>query len=189
MSSVAEDAQLVQLCLAGERSAFQTLIERFQNLIFGLCFRLLGHREDAEDVAQEVFLRVFRSLKSWDSTRPLKPWLAAIAVNRCKTFLEKRGRRPIPAEFVEDVATATEPTEVEDVSEEVQLALEKIREEYRTCFVLFHQQELSVQEVAEIMNVPEGTIKTWLHRARKELAEHLQRRGIGPETCHELHRI
>jgi RNA polymerase sigma-70 factor (ECF subfamily) len=74
-----------------------------------------------------------------------------------------------------------------DLGEELQIALSELRDEYRTCFVLFYQQNQSCQEIAEIMNCPEGTIKTWLHRARKELAESLKRRGVVTEDGYELH--
>ena len=76
---------------------------------------------------------------------------------------------------------------VADLGEELQLALNALREDYRTCFVLFHQEEQSCQEIAELLGCPEGTIKTWLHRARKELAETLKRRGVVTEKGYELH--
>ena len=70
----AEEAALVRRCLDGEAEAVRLLVERFQGDVYGLCVRLLSHRHDAEDVTQEVFLRVFRSLRRWDSSRPLRPW-------------------------------------------------------------------------------------------------------------------
>ena len=78
-----EEAALVRRCLRGEPEAIRVLVDRFQTEVFGLCVRLLSHRQDAEDVTQEVFLRIFRSLKRWDSNRPLKPWIIGITVNRC----------------------------------------------------------------------------------------------------------
>ena len=78
----ADDALLVRRCLRGEAAAVQALVERFQAEVFGLCVRLLHHRQDAEDVTQEVFLRIFRSLRRWDSSRPLRPWIMGITVNR-----------------------------------------------------------------------------------------------------------
>jgi RNA polymerase sigma-70 factor (ECF subfamily) len=162
-------------------------VQRFQSSVFGLCFRMLAHREDAEDVAQEVFLRAFRSLTQWDAARPLTPWLLAIAVNRCRTWLSNRVRRALPAEFAGDVADATVGLPRLDLAEELQLALERLREEYRLCFVLYHVNELNLAEIAEVTGCPVGTIKTWLRRARLELAEHLQRRSIAPQVNHELH--
>ena len=75
------------------------------------------------------------------------------------------------------------------LGEELELALGQIRDDYRTCFTLFHEQEMSITEVAEIMKCPEGTVKTWLHRARRELAELLVQRGVVTKDGYELHRI
>ena len=90
----ADDAALVRLCLKGQPDAMRALTERFQAEVFGLSFRLLTHRQDAEDVTQETFLRVFRSLRRWDPSRPLRPWILGIAVNRCRTWMSRRVRRP-----------------------------------------------------------------------------------------------
>ncbi len=78
----ADEVALVRRCLRGDAAAVQSLIERFEPEVLGLCLRLLHHRQDAEDVCQEVFLRIFRSLRRWDSKRPLRPWVMGITVNR-----------------------------------------------------------------------------------------------------------
>lgn len=177
-----DDALLVRHCLAGDEASQRCLVERYQGAVFGLCYRMLGQREDAEDVAQDSILRAFRSLSGWDPTRPFKPWILAIAANRCRTFLEKRSRQPVNAS--DAVASLAEATNVEttDVAEELNIALGKLREDYRTCFILFYVQELSCAQIGEILGCPQGTVKTWLHRARKELAGHLQRRGVAPSV-------
>jgi RNA polymerase sigma-70 factor (ECF subfamily) len=183
---VTDDVELVRACLTGEAEACQAFVRQYQAIVFGVCFRMLGHREDAEDVAQEVFLRALRNLNQWDMSRPLVPWLLTIAANRCRTWLSRRGRRPVSAEFVEEASDSASSAGRSDLAEELQLALERLREEYRICFVLYHQSELSLAEISDIVGSPEGTIKTWLYRARKELAEQLQRRGIVPQVNHEL---
>jgi RNA polymerase sigma-70 factor (ECF subfamily) len=186
---VIDDASLIQRCLDGDEACMRVLVERFQGIVFGLCHRMLGHREDAEDVAQDVFLRVFRSLHKWDSSRPFKPWLLTIAANRCRTALSKRRRVPVATELQIHPPTVAAELESLGLSEELQLALGELRDDYRMCFVLFHQQELSCAEVAEIMQCPEGTVKTWLHRARRKLADSLIRRGVVTDAGFELHRI
>lgn len=183
------EIDIVRGCLAGDESSLRTFVERFQGAVFGLCYRMLGHREDAEDVSQDVFVRIFRSLHRWDQIRPLTPWLLTIAANRCRTALQKRSRRPAHTEFQMDDAADTRRAAPMDVAEEIQLALETLREEYRTCFVLFYLQELSCAEIGEVLDRPQGTVKTWLHRARHQLGEHLKRRGVVPEDVNELHRI
>jgi len=184
---VSDDGDLVRDCLGGDAEALSAFVQRFQPSVFGLCFRMLSHREDAEDVAQEVFLRAIRNLHQWDPARPLTPWLLTIAANRCRTWLGNRQQRELPAEFAESIAARVDGQPRLDLAEELQLALDKLREEYRLCFILYHLNELSLAEIAEVTGNPHGTIKTWLHRARRELADHLQRRAVVPLVNHELH--
>ena len=173
---------LVQRCLAGDQSAMARFVARFEGVLFGLCLRMLRRREDAEDAVQDTFARSFRSLHRWDGDRPLTPWLVTIAANRCRTALDRRQRLPIGMAAPETVAAAT--VIGVDLAEELTLALVTLRPEYRRCFELFYRDELSVAEVAQRLRVPEGTVKTWLHRARKELAVRLEQRGLNPGVCH-----
>jgi RNA polymerase sigma-70 factor (ECF subfamily) len=173
-----DDATLVRRCRRNDPVAVRALIERFQGAVFGLCVRLLGHRHDAEDVSQEVFLRVFRSLGSWDATRPLKPWVLSIAVNRCRTLLAKRARRPELADYLHDTAAARPGDDSGELVREIEQALAGLRSEYRTVFVRFHQQGQRYEQIAAAVDRPVGTVKTWLHRARLELLDELRRRGM-----------
>lgn len=177
----AEDARLVRRCLRGDAEAIQQLVGRFQSDVYGLCVRLLHHRHDAEDVTQEVFLRIFRSLSGWDPSRPLKPWIMGIAVNRCRTWLTQRTRRPELANYLQDVVTAQPTDDSAELLTEIRDALAELRLEYRTVFVLFHEQGQPYEEIAEVLDRPIGTIKTWLHRARLEILDRLRRRGMVDE--------
>jgi RNA polymerase sigma-70 factor (ECF subfamily) len=174
---IGSELELVERCLAGEIASTRTFVETFQGSIFGLCFRMLGQREDAEDITQEVFTRAFRSLGGWDRVRPLKPWLLMIAANCCRTALSKRTRQPQPSEVVDELPARPEIADQSEFAEAVQKALETLREDHKTCFVLFYQQELSVAQIGEMLGCPEGTVKTWLHRARREVAEALRKLG------------
>lgn len=171
---------LVRRCLRGDSTAVRQLVERFQAEIFGLCVRLLNHRQDAEDVTQEVFLRIFRSLKGWDPSRPLKPWVTSIAVNRCRTWLTQRARRPELVDYLQDTVAGPTPDDSTELLREIHAALGQLRLEYRTVFVLFHEQGRPYEEIAEVLERPVGTIKTWLHRARLEILERLRSRGMVP---------
>lgn len=153
-------------------------VQRFEGLIYSVCLRMLGRREDAEDVAQDVFMRTFRSLHHWDVARPLTPWIIAITANRCRTALDRRSRLPLVLAVPERNAGTLPATG--EIAEELDLALGQLRPDYRQCFELFYRDEYSIVEIAERLGVPQGTIKTWLHRARKELAEQLERRGVMP---------
>jgi RNA polymerase sigma-70 factor (ECF subfamily) len=178
--------QLIRRCLTGDQQAMLDLVNRFRGQVFGLCYRMLGHRQDAEDAAQETFSRVLRNLDSWDSNRAFEPWLLAIAGNRCRTALARRMRRPAVRTLTEPVASAAPDMQAaRQLAEEVELALASLRAEYRQAFVLFHQHELSYAEIAEVMECPIGTVRTWIHRARRDLIRFLQAREA-VESRHAL---
>ena len=179
------ERELVQRCLDGEPEAMRAFVRQFEHMVFGLSLRMLGHRHDAEDISQEVFLRVFRHLHRWDPTRALKPWILTITANRCRTALSQRKKTSLPALSADDLPAASASDEPLALAEELQLGLDQLREEYRTCFILYYQQELSHLEIAEVMDCPEGTVKTWLFRARNELAEWFRRRGVQPEIARD----
>jgi RNA polymerase sigma-70 factor (ECF subfamily) len=178
---VSADAALVRRCLAGDPEAARELVERFQSDILAVCRRLLAHAHDAEDVAQEVFLRVFRGLRGWDSQRPLRPWVLSIAVNRCRTWIGRRGKGPELADYLHE-APDTRPTDDSaELVREIRAAVDALRDEYREVFVLFHEHGRSYEEIAEVVGRPVGTVKTWLHRARLELLDRLRARGLVPD--------
>jgi RNA polymerase sigma-70 factor (ECF subfamily) len=178
---------LIASCLRGDQAAMVALVQRFQGQVFGLCLRMLGQRQDAEDAAQETFVRVLRNLHQWDAARDFEPWLLAIAGNRCRTAMANRLRRS-PNEILPDELPDRTPSSdpARQLAEEVELALETVRPEYRQAFLLFHEQELTYADIAKAMQVPLGTVKTWVHRARQQLIERLRQRGAVGEVCHAL---
>jgi RNA polymerase sigma-70 factor (ECF subfamily) len=177
----ADDATLVRQCLRGEADAVRRLVGRFEADVFGLCVRLLHHRHDAEDVTQEVLLRVFRSLGRWDPARPLRPWIMGIAINRCRTWLSQRARRPELADYLQDTVPGRAADDSAELAREIHAALAGLRIEYRTVFVLYHEQGQPYEDIALALDRPVGTIKTWLHRARLEILQKLRQRGMVPD--------
>jgi RNA polymerase sigma-70 factor (ECF subfamily) len=125
---------------------------------------------------------VLKNLHRWDPARAFEPWILAIAGNRCRTALASRKRRPVADAAVEHLADdAPDERCAQHLAEELSLALAQLRPEYRQAFVLFHEHELGYGDIAVAMEVPLGTVKTWVHRARRELIEHLRRRGAIPD--------
>jgi RNA polymerase sigma-70 factor (ECF subfamily) len=181
-----DDVLLVRLCLRGDAGAMERLVGQYQADVFGLCVRLLQHRHDAEDVTQEVFLRVFRSLRRWDSARPLKPWIMGIAVNRCRTWMAQRARRPEPVDYLHETASQEPADDGNELAREIAAAVRDLRLEYQSVFALFHEQGLAYEDIARALRKPVGTVKTWLHRARLEVLDRLRRRGMISEVGHEL---
>jgi RNA polymerase sigma-70 factor (ECF subfamily) len=174
-----DDLALVEALRSGDPQAPRLLVERFQGVVFALCLRMMGHRQDAEDVMQETFLRALRGLPGFDGTRPLRPWLLGIAANRCRTALVRRSRRPVPVAMPEDPPDPRPRLDdPNDLAGELERALTRLRPDYRLVFVLYHEQALPYDEIARAVGRPIGTVKTWLHRARAEMADYLSRRGV-----------
>lgn len=182
---------LVRGCLGGDQVAMRALVEQFEGRVFGLCCRMLGNRHDAEDAAQETFIRMLQSLGRWDSSREFEPWLFAIAANRCRSALSARKRRPNQQPIVDHPAEQTETLDEDarQLAEEVSKGLQRLRLEYREAFVLFHEHGLCYEEIAEIIQRPLGTVKTWIHRARRELMEYLIERKALPESEHAVRNV
>lgn len=180
------DEELVRRCLAGDSAAMRELVERFQGDVFGLCIRLLSDRHDAEDAMQEVFFRIFRSLKKWDRSRPLRPWITKITVNRCRTWIAKRMARPRPIALIEDVAEKVKDDgDGRELAAAVQLAVDELRDDHRAVFVLFHERGQNYEEIAEAVGHPVGTVKTWLHRARTSVLKKLKQVGMVRVTAQD----
>jgi RNA polymerase sigma-70 factor (ECF subfamily) len=181
-----DEVPLVDGCLKGDPRSILALVDRFQADVYGFCLRILQHHQDAEDATQEIFLRIFRSLRRWDSTRPLRPWIMGITLNRCRTWLTQRARRPRPTNYrLEDIPQApSEPAH--ELVREIESAVDDLRQEYRHVFVLFHQHGQGYDEISRALDRPVGTIKTWLHRARLAVLERLRKRGMVSEIEHEL---
>lgn len=168
---------LIRQCLKGDHAAMVELVQFFHPLVFSVCYKMLGHRHDAEDAVQETFARVFRHLNHWDQSRPFEPWLLTIAGNRCRTMLARRKRIPNTDEqgFV-TTQVAAQQDNSQQLREELELALTTLRPEYREAFLLFHRDQLCYQDIADRLGCPLGTVKTWVHRARVQIIRELQSR-------------
>lgn len=183
-----DEQALVDLCLQGDQQAHYHFVERYQSLVFGVCLRMLNDRQEAEDAAQDVFVRAIRSLRRWDRERPLRPWLLTIASNRCRTYLHQRRRRPSASEYAEDIADPrAEQDGSQELWQEIRRSLDELRPDYRKVFLLFHEQGLSYDEMSSLTGKPIGTLKTWLHRARNEMLQMLRRKGLATEVRNETH--
>jgi RNA polymerase sigma-70 factor (ECF subfamily) len=179
------NALLAQQYRQNDESAFAKLVGRHHSLVFHVCLKILRHRQDAEDATQETFSRVARYLHRWDSRRPLEPWLVAIAGNRCRTFLARKRVHQTLSRATEPISQAADAQQdAEVLREELCLALSQIPARQRRAFELFHEQSLSYAEIADELNCPIGTAKTWVHRARGKVIQQLRQRDVvyGPPT-------
>ena len=161
-------------------SGFERVVARYQSVVFAICLRLLGHRQDAEDMTQETFQRFYRYRSRWDPNRPIEPYLKTIAGNRCRTLMAKKGRRHQSLAAAAELATTEDEqqTAARWLSEELQQALADLPANHRRAFELFHLHSMAYAEIAETLGCPLGSVKTWVHRARTRLIETLCEREV-----------
>ncbi len=188
------DAELVEQALAGSERAYAELLRRFERPVFTLVLRMVRDRSLAEDLAQEAFLKAFDKLPSYDPGRKLSSWLFKIAHNTAIDHLRRRELQtssldePVgdeagaPARSIEDASAETPAAAAEraDLSRALARAVARLRPEYRQVVVLRYQAGLEYAEIAAATGFPLGTVKTYIHRARKELAGHLSEAGWAP---------
>ncbi len=179
-----EDGQLARAAARGDDDAFARLVRRHERAIFGLCYRLLGNSDDARDAAQEAFVRAYGSLERYDGAQPFAPWALRIARNHCIDLLRRRaptvsldapiGDSDDTAHDVPDgTPRADEQLDSARTTRALEIAIAALPENYRSAVTLFHVQGLAYKDIAQVMNVPIGTVMTWLHRARAQLREQL----------------
>ena len=187
------DAELVQSALAGSEEAYADLLRRYERPVFTLVLRMVRDRSAAEDLAQEAFLKAFDRLATYDPERKFSSWLFKIAHNTAIDRLRRRevhtvsldepvGEEPdAPLRAVEDTAAETpeQAAERAALSRAFTRVVGRLRPEYRQVVLLRYQAGLEYGEIAEETGFPLGTVKTYLHRARKELAELLESEGWG----------
>ncbi|MGO0058790.1 RNA polymerase sigma factor SigW [Brevibacillus fluminis] len=171
----------------GDRDAFVELIEIYKDKIFQLAYRMVGNRQEAEDIAQETFLRVYANLHTYDDSYKFSTWIYRIATNLCID----RGRKKRPDFSIDEEAEGTEgldwhsrlsskeqtPEEqvvTQELQETVQDALSKLAPKYRSVMVLRYIEDLSLQEISEVLKLPITTIKTRIHRGREALRSKLR---------------
>jgi RNA polymerase sigma-70 factor, ECF subfamily len=172
----ARDEDLVRRYLSGDQAAFAALVERHERRVYNLALRMTGREEDARDATQDAFLTVLRKLSSFRGEAAFTTWLHRVTVNACYDLLRKRQRGPV-LERGEDDLPALEPPPVPDhadassLSIDVQQALMQVPEDFRVVMLLHDVQDLRQEEVAAIVGVPVGTVKSRLHRGRIALAK------------------
>ena len=166
--------------------AFELLLCQYENKVFHLACAMLGDRALAEETAQEVFIRVWKALRGYRAQASLSTWIYAISRNACLTARRRQAARAMLSLDEPGVARAAEtwrPTATRGEMD-VDAMMEQLPEKYRRVVTLFYMEEKSYEEVSRLLDLPMGTVKTYLHRARKELAAALRR-----STAHVLRGI
>ena len=186
------DAQLVQRCLRDDSSAWEELVRRHSRRIYNLCYRFTGKTHESEDLTQEVFLRVYRTLGSYRSAHGgFATWMTSVTRNLLIDHY-RRTKRDRMTDSLDDAMPKLETKEslgrrpdqtalVGELSQQVQRALSKVSPDLREAVILRDLQGLEYREIQDVLGVPEGTVKSRINRGRIELARVLEQMGVRPE--------
>jgi len=184
------DAELVERCLEGNSAAWEELVRVHTRRVYGICYRFTGSMADAQDLTQDVFLRVFKSLTSFRlGAGSFTVWLTRLTRNLLIDHYRKTKADRATGSLEEHLPVLEERSTVEgrteglvagrEASERIQQALQKLSPELRETVILRDLEEMEYREIAEALEIPEGTVKSRLNRGRAELARVLRRQGVG----------
>lgn len=182
-----EEMRLVDLARSGEIRAFEELVRRHRNTVFALAYHFVRNREDAWDIAQEVFVKAYRSLKRFRGDSSFKTWLMRITSNQCKDHLKAARLKTVSLEVApagEDGGGDRSPrqqAEAEELGVAIQQAIETIPFNHRHAFILREFERLSYKEIAKVMGCSIGTVMSRLHHARRKIRDALVRKGVSLE--------
>jgi RNA polymerase sigma-70 factor, ECF subfamily len=185
------DQEVVELARKGREPAYRELIGRYQRPVFSLIYRMVRDREKAEDLTQETFIKVLNAIERYDPSYKFSSWIFKIAHNTSLDHLRKKEPETLSLEGSPHARTDAEieastitpesnkenPEEYtanRELGSEIDRAIARLRPEYRTAIVLCHVEGRAYEEIAEIMDVPLGTVKTYIHRARNDLKKQLE---------------
>jgi RNA polymerase sigma-70 factor, ECF subfamily len=182
-SGESADLELVKRAKAGQVDAFSQLVRRHQRVVYNLAYRFMRDASLAEDMVQEAFLKAYRLLRGFRGDCGFSTWMYRVTCSVCLSELSRRKKRNEVAfsPAYEHLAGETDiqPT---DIYEIIRRCVTKLPDRYATVVTLYYLNELSYDEIAEVMSIPVGTLKTWMHRARKQLREIVEKELSGDET-------
>ncbi len=176
-----DDKTLIEKANDGDRSIIRLLVENNKNLVWHIIISMVGHSRDCEDLFQEVFLQVFKSLRHFRADARLSTWIGSITHHVCVDYLRKKKKEMYvlssdnDQKLMPSLSTdmGWKQPENEDLNQMVLAAIAKLPGDYRTVITLYHLNELSYQEIAEITGMPDGTVKSYISRGRSLLREML----------------
>ncbi len=187
-TNTVEDMELATRARQGDMAAFETLVRRYRNDVYALCYYFTHNREDAWDLSQEVFIKAYRALSGFRGDAGFKTWLLRIAANQSKDHLKKRRLQTTSYEDTwqppqaESGQTPEEALEAKEIGAAINAAVNRLPIKHRTAFLLREYEGLSYQEMAEVMHCNVGTVMSRLFHARKRLQELLGPLGFMENT-------
>jgi RNA polymerase sigma-W factor len=180
-----EDITLVRRTLAGDQDAFTVLVEKYKDPVYNVAYRMLGNASEAEDVAQEAFVRAYTQLRTYKDTHRFSTWLLSIASHLAIDQLRRRRFLALPLdnvpflEWIADLGAGPEQAAVQsETSDEMQRLLQQLPPKYRAVLVLRYWHDLSYEEIANVLHLTPALVKARLHRARELVARRMRAEGV-----------
>lgn len=170
----ADEKELIARSLHSDATAYGELVDRYKDAVYHLCFSVLHDEAAAEDIAQETFIAAYYKLHQYDDKRRFSTWLFAVATNKSLTYL-KQNRRVVSGEdgILDRYASHESGPSEQAERSEIRHAVDALPPKYRTVVSLYYWEGMEYQAIADVLGVPEGTVKGWLHRAKKQLRKEL----------------
>jgi RNA polymerase sigma-70 factor (ECF subfamily) len=188
-----EDVIFVRRTLAGDQNAFTALVEKYKDPVYNVAYRMLGNAAEAEDVAQETFVRAYTQLRTYKDTHRFSTWLLSIASHLSIDQLRRRRFLALPLdnvpflEWIADLGAGPEQAAVQgETSDEMQRLLQQLPPKYRAVLILRYWHDLSYEEIANVLHLTPALVKARLHRARELVARRMRAQGIDMGTAYEL---
>lgn len=173
------DTALISDCKRGDRNALETLVRRYEKPIYNAAYRMLGNPDDAADITQIAFLKVFENLDRYNPKFKFFSWIYRIAVNESINLLKRRGHQePFDDKQASNLRDPEAMVDAERLCNCVQEVLMELQEEYRAVIVLRHFTECSYHEIGEILQIPDKTVKSRLYTARQIMKDKLSAKGL-----------
>jgi RNA polymerase sigma factor (sigma-70 family) len=187
IESLREDYSLIHKALEGEQDAFSKLLQKYKDSVSNIIFKIIHNKEEVDDLLQETFIKAFASLSSFNEQYSFSTWLYKIATNNCIDFLRKKKLKTFSINRTIDYEEGDTTYEIADTNYEadrilldeqrknfIQDAINSLPEKYKMVIILRHQQEKNYDEIAQILNIPIGTVKAHIFRAREMLNKYLK---------------
>ena len=189
-----QETSIINQINKGDTQAFAVLVDRYKDLVFTLAIRMLKNREEAEEVSQDTFVKVYKSLAKFKGDSKLSTWVYKVAYNTCLDRIKKNNRRQNEVAIdsftenqIKTLDNALEAMETAEQQKTIQDCLQQLASKDSFLLTLFYFEELSLEEISHIVNMEPNTVKVNIHRARKRLA-HILKQRMEPETIQSYER-
>ncbi|KXG73790.1 RNA polymerase sigma factor [Thermotalea metallivorans] len=184
------DKKLIRLCKDHHEEGYGLLLEKYEKYIYRLCYYYAHSKEDVLDLMQEVYIKIYRNMERFDENRPLLPWLKTLTVNVCLNFIRQKkvqalsvrispdGEENSPEQWIACGTSIEQEITFLDIKRSLEQAIKELPEDMKTAVILRHVEGMSYQQIAEVMDLPLGTVKTHLFRGRRLLKDRLKNEGL-----------